>query len=235
MNLLRRSSVYWLLPVLGLLGSIGVRLVAKDSVSPEPVAAVAGSGEKNGAAGREAPTKTPALPVKRAAIPQPRVLTDKVDHRGQQVSVSCATCHTTRAADYQAGVTSMPTEFHPGLVYTHGGLSCLSCHNADDYDTLRKADGQAVPYQNALLLCGQCHGPQTRDYRNGSHGGMVGYWDKTKGERDRNVCTDCHDVHAPAYPQMMPIFPPRDRGALEQATRKAAEALISNSAPHSHD
>lgn len=174
----------------------------------------------------------PRLPVEQAGVPQPRVLTAELNHAGEPVYVACSTCHATRAANFTNGVEQLPAEFHQGLQYRHGGQSCLSCHNADDYDTLRRADGRALGYDRALTLCAQCHGPQTRDYRHGSHGGMVGYWDLGKGERERNRCIDCHDPHAPAYPQMTPIFPPRDRGAREQAARAAAHSAAETS---SHD
>ncbi len=95
--------------------------------------------------------------------------------------------------------------------YAHGERTCLSCHNARDYDTLRLADGSALAYRNVIKLCAQCHGPQYRDYRHGSHGGMNGYWDLSRGPRYRNNCVDCHDPHAPAYPRVRPAPPPRDR------------------------
>jgi formate-dependent nitrite reductase cytochrome c552 subunit len=63
----------------------------------------------------------------------------------------------------------------------------------------------------AMRLCAQCHGPQYRDYKRGSHGGMTGHWDLSRGERTRNNCVDCHDPHAPAYPGTTPVLPPRDR------------------------
>ena len=65
--------------------------------------------------------------------------------------------------------------------------------------------------REAMQLCAQCHGPQTRDYRRGSHGGMQGYWDLSRGDRVRNHCVDCHDPHAPAFPRFTPLPPPRDR------------------------
>jgi hypothetical protein len=55
---------------------------------------------------------------------------------------------------------------------------------------------------------------------------MRGYWDKTKGARMRNTCTDCHDPHAPAFPLVTPIFAPRDGGARQQAEREAANARL---------
>lgn len=131
------------------------------------------------------------------------------DAKGQPILLACATCHDTR--EPQTLITSAADldEFHQGLRYAHGSLSCLSCHNADDYNTLKRADGSAVPFSASMNLCAQCHGPQFRDYQNGSHGGMTGHWDLTRGGRTRNSCIDCHDAHHPAYPMVMPVFPPR--------------------------
>lgn len=205
----------------------GVWLLAsevKSEKTPEPPAKPMATSVKS------APT---VLPVKPAGVAQPKVLTDQLDHRGNPVMAACSTCHTTREANYLAGPEALPQEFHQGLEYAHGALNCLSCHNADNYDTLRRADGRALAYDNVMALCSQCHGPQTRDYNHGSHGGMVGHWDLTKGDRQRNRCIDCHDVHAPAFPQVNPVFPPRDRGALEQLLRDQAHAE-SDPSPH-HD
>jgi formate-dependent nitrite reductase cytochrome c552 subunit len=139
----------------------------------------------------------------------PTVLTDALTHSGQPAEVACATCHTTRTPAATRRTEDLD-EFHQGLIMGHGDLSCLSCHNSENYDTLKLADGTTVGFENAMLLCAQCHGPQSRDYRNGSHGGMNGYWDLSRGPRQRNACTVCHDAHAPAYPQLMPVFPPTD-------------------------
>lgn len=125
-------------------------------------------------------------------------------------SVSCSSCHATRQPNKAHGAELTPERFHQGLHFAHGGLSCASCHKADNYDMLGLADGTALPFNRAMDLCAQCHGPQYRDYRNGSHGGMTGYWDLTRGGRTRNSCLACHDVHAPAYPKMMPAPPPVD-------------------------
>jgi formate-dependent nitrite reductase cytochrome c552 subunit len=158
---------------------------------------------------------------------RPQVATGLVDHHGNATHVACMTCHATREPNLKNGVEgTMPKAFHQGQVYAHGEQSCLSCHHADDYDALRLADGRKLAFAEAQKLCTQCHGPQTRDYLNGSHGGMRGYWDKTKGARMRNTCTDCHDPHAPAFPLVTPIFAPRDGGARQQAEREAANARL---------
>lgn len=148
----------------------------------------------------------------------PRVATDQVDAMGRPVTVSCASCHATREANLSTRDSKQLDEFHKGLTYKHAELSCMACHNADDYNTLRLADGSAVLHENVIQLCAQCHGPQTRDYLHGSHGGMTGYWDLSRGPRHRNNCIDCHDPHAPAYPVVKPVFPPKDRFQPHGAT-----------------
>lgn len=143
----------------------------------------------------------------------------KRDAAGNPVMVACATCHDNRTPDYSTNSGGTLEDFHQGLRYAHGGQSCLSCHNANDYDTLKQADGRALEFSQSMMLCAQCHGPQYRDYRNGSHGGMQGHWDLTRGGRVRNSCIDCHDPHHPAYPQVLPVFPPKlERGETRTET-----------------
>ncbi|TDP76077.1 cytochrome c3 family protein [Bradymonas sediminis] len=125
--------------------------------------------------------------------------------------VMCSTCHTI---DIDKAPAEYPTEledFHKGMKFTHGALTCNSCHNPADRNTLRAANGKVIEFEDTMELCGQCHGPKLRDYQNGAHGGMSGYWDLDKGPRVRNNCINCHDPHDPVYPSMMPAPPPRDR------------------------
>jgi len=139
----------------------------------------------------------------------PRIATGAMDVQGTPVTVACSTCHSVKPPNAELRQAGDLRVFHPGLTFNHGGLSCLSCHNPGNYDTLRLADGAELSFANVQQLCGQCHGPQTRDYRNGSHGGMTGYWDLTRGPRTRNTCIDCHDPHAPQFPVVMPVFAPQ--------------------------
>jgi nitrate reductase cytochrome c-type subunit len=143
----------------------------------------------------------------------PAVPSGLTDHQGDSVQVTCGACHTTTQPNLAIRSGEQLEQFHQGLHYAHGSLSCLSCHNAEDYDTLRLADGSPVEFGDVMQLCGQCHGPQLRDYERGLHGGMTGYWDLTRGPRHRHNCITCHDPHAPAYPLVHPVFPPRDRVA----------------------
>lgn len=141
----------------------------------------------------------------------PLVATGQRDPNGNPVGVRCVTCHANRKPNATTHSGEALKEFHQGLKFKHGNLTCLSCHHSGDYDSLRLADDRKLPFPQVMELCGQCHGPQARDYAHGAHGGMTGFWDLTKGGRTRNNCIDCHDPHAPAYPRVRPVFAPKDR------------------------
>lgn len=146
----------------------------------------------------------------RPGHPAPVVATGLATHHGTAVELRCATCHSVKTPNRERVEASSLRDFHQGLDYAHGNMSCLNCHNEENYDTLRLANGTSVGFDRAMDLCMQCHGPQARDYRNGSHGGMTGYWDLASGRRERNTCVDCHHPHRPAYPRVSPVFKPRD-------------------------
>jgi hypothetical protein len=148
----------------------------------------------------------------------PRVPTGLTDIRGEPVYATCVSCHATATPNFETRHGDQLVEFHQGLHFQHGDLSCLSCHNPADYDTLRLADGSALEYADSMVLCAQCHGRQARDFERGLHGGMTGYWDLTRGPRTRHHCVHCHDPHAPKFPLVQPVFPPRDRVAVPRGT-----------------
>jgi hypothetical protein len=141
----------------------------------------------------------------------PKVHTGLVDSQGKPVTVACQTCHSTRKPNSENKTVDDLNEFHVGLKFSHGNLSCLSCHNDEDYDSLKLADQSRIEYAEVMTLCSQCHGTQRRDFDHGAHGGMNGYWDLSRGPRTRNNCVDCHDPHVPKFPHMQPTFKPRDR------------------------
>lgn len=155
---------------------------------------------------------SPDYPV---VIAQPAVLQGLVVHNenGTTGVVPCATCHGEGVRDNPALPRSAEGIGgpHAGLVVTHGDVSCGSCHDAENRSLLHLADGTSFPLSEAMQLCRQCHGPQTRDYDHGSHGGMRGHWDLQRGPRERNHCVSCHDPHAPAFGQFLPMPAPRDR------------------------
>ena len=148
--------------------------------------------------------------IRRPAGP-PTIDTGQLDESGRPIVANCTTCHTTKPPNPRISSGGELQDFHLGLVTNHGQRSCLSCHNPDDYNQLRLADGKPVAFQDVMTLCAQCHGPQYKDYQHGAHGGMTGYWDLKRGPRARNNCIDCHDPHAPQFPKLMPVLRPNDR------------------------
>ena len=141
----------------------------------------------------------------------PRVEIGLTNMHGENLSVACSTCHTTREPNIANRATDDLDEFHKGMSFSHGKLACLACHNPMDYDTLHLADRTSLSFQEVMSICSQCHGTQRRDYDHGAHGGMTGYWDLSRGPRVRNNCVDCHNPHQPKFPKMNPTFKPRDR------------------------
>lgn len=158
------------------------------------------------------PTNSELFPViiRKPAGP-PQVDTGLTDNQGNAVTVSCSTCHATREPNFQNKSVADLNEFHGTLNFAHGNISCLSCHHPDDYDSLKLADGTRVEFTEVMTLCAQCHSQQMKDYEHGAHGGMNGYWDRSRGPQTKNNCVDCHLPHAPQFPKMQPTFKPRDR------------------------
>ncbi|MCA9673764.1 MAG: hypothetical protein H6709_13645 [Kofleriaceae bacterium] len=141
--------------------------------------------------------------------------TGEVDALGRPQRAPCVGCHSLRRPARLPSSVDELDEFHQGLRFVHGGVSCASCHVVGDQDVLHRADGTIIPMVDVLQLCAQCHGPQYRDYLHGAHGGMNGAWDLSSGDRVRNNCVDCHDPHQPAFQPSVPVLPPRDRGVLQ--------------------
>lgn len=141
----------------------------------------------------------------------PRIELQQSDPQGRVGSVACSTCHSIREPDFANRTPKDLDQFHQNMQMAHGTLACYSCHHPGDADSLRLADTTAVKYADVMTLCAQCHGTQARDYKHGTHGGMNGYWDLSRGPRTKNNCIDCHDPHVPKFPSMKPTFKPRDR------------------------
>lgn len=157
-------------------------------------------------------TTLPAThPVEINRHPAPRVASGAINHAGRPATIACGTCHAVRQPDPKNRTSADLDQFHQGLQIAHGTNTCLSCHDAGNYDSLKLADGRKVAFEDSIELCSQCHGPQRRDYDRGAHGGMNGYWDLTRGGRVRNTCIDCHDAHVPKYQSAHPAPHAHDR------------------------
>ncbi len=162
----------------------------------------------------------------------PQIATGMTNLAGEPITVGCRNCHATRPPNPANKSVADLDEFHGSMKLHHGNISCLSCHNGEDYDALKLADGTRIEFSDVMELCSQCHGPQRRDYEHGLHGGMRGYWDASKGGKQKNNCVDCHYPHAPQFPHMFPTFKPRDR-FLNPPHAEDAASLHSDAPTHS--
>ncbi len=116
----------------------------------------------------------------------------------------CSDCHAEMEADLERREL---VEMHDDVVLNHGPEDrwCFDCHNPDDRDKLRLANGTLIGFEESYRLCGQCHGTIYRDWREGIHGRREGYWN---GAKSYLLCAHCHNPHAPRFQPIKPLPPP---------------------------
>jgi hypothetical protein len=98
---------------------------------------------------------------------------------------------------------------------------CLDCHNPNDRDKLRLANGDLVSFEESYNLCGQCHGTIFRDWKAGIHGKRTGEWN---GKKQYRLCVHCHNPHSPKFKPIKPLPPPDS--PLEIKYRKLSDEEI---------
>jgi len=132
----------------------------------------------------------------------------------------CSQCH----ADMEPDRTRRDLGFHEEIQLNHGPPDrwCFDCHNADDRDHLRLANGTLVGFDESYKLCGQCHGTIYRDWREGIHGRRRGYWN---GAKSYLLCAHCHNPHSPHFKPIRPL-PPPVRPQFLSAQAHAASAPV---------
>ena len=103
------------------------------------------------------------------------------------------------------------------LQHGRGGIWCLDCHHSDTRNKLVDNFGNEISFDEPQKLCGKCHGPIYRDWREGIHGKRIGEW-ASDGKKRWFVCTECHNPHdvqqgardsgfAQLIPERAPILP----------------------------
>jgi len=115
----------------------------------------------------------------------------------------CSECH----ADLEVNETRRDLDFHEEIVLKHAEEQrwCLDCHNPNNRDKLRLANGQVIFFEKSYLLCGQCHGTIYRDWKAGVHGKRTGQWN---GRKQYRLCVHCHNPHNPKFKPLKPLPPP---------------------------
>lgn len=116
----------------------------------------------------------------------------------------CSDCHGEMEVNRERRELE---EMHDDIVLDHGPKErwCFDCHNPDDRDSLRLANGTLISFEESYRLCGQCHGTIFRDWRQGIHGRRDGYWN---GAKSYLLCANCHNPHAPRFQPIKPLPPP---------------------------
>jgi hypothetical protein len=116
----------------------------------------------------------------------------------------CSECHLETD---EVDTTPRLVDFHNDGIFEHDAENrwCLDCHDATKRDFLHLADGRLIPFEESYRLCGQCHGPQLRDWRAGDHGRRTGSW---SGQKEYLLCAHCHNPHSPRFKPIEPLPPP---------------------------
>ncbi len=121
------------------------------------------------------------------AVVRPRE--EQMDKR-KLLSICTTACHN---GDYVPVPTSMeprPLKMHQDIVpdsmnlqHGRGAIWCLNCHSAENRSKLIDNFGKEISFNQPQKLCGKCHGPIYRDWRDGIHGKRIGMW-AAAGKKD---------------------------------------------------
>jgi len=118
----------------------------------------------------------------------------------------CSQCHDVLEPDATRRELSAPHDIEAA----HGKAEfwCLVCHTLKDRDHLHTLDDRLVTFDQAYMVCEQCHQQRARDWRHGAHGKRVSGW---SGKRTILSCPECHNPHSPAIAPRKPKPPPPPR------------------------
>jgi hypothetical protein len=134
-----------------------------------------------------------------AAQPSPDLIAVKPPPFSEDI-FPCSECH--RPEDEINRIPHAVPD-HENVVFKHDAENrwCLDCHDSRDRDMLHLADGRLIPFDESFRLCGQCHGPELRDWKTGIHGKRTGSW---SGKKEYLLCVHCHNAHSPAIQAIQP-------------------------------
>ena len=134
----------------------------------------------------------------------------------------CSDCHEDMDVNPERRILEDEhTEISESFNHASEQRWCLDCHNPDNRDVLRLANGDLVSFEESYNLCGQCHGTIFRDWKAGIHGKRTGEWN---GKKLYRLCVHCHNPHSPKFKPIKPLPPPDN--PLEIRYRKLSEDEI---------
>jgi len=130
----------------------------------------------------------------------------------------CTDCHEDAPTNR---VVRELEDDHDEMEFLHGTLWCLRCHDADERDSLRLANGELIGFDDSWRLCTQCHGKKLADWRAGVHGKRTGHW---WGPKEYRTCVACHNPHLPPFKPLEPKPAPLRPGRFARDGDAAVEA-----------
>jgi hypothetical protein len=134
----------------------------------------------------------------------------------------CSDCHEDMDVNHRRRVLEDEhVEISESFNHASEQRWCLDCHNPDNRDVLRLANGELVSFEESYNLCGQCHGTIFRDWKAGIHGKRTGEWN---GKKQYRLCVHCHNPHSPRFKPIKPLPPPDN--PLEIKYRKLTDDKI---------
>ena len=114
----------------------------------------------------------------------------------------CSQCHNNKSVR----IAQAAEMAHGDIELDHGGrekpLSCFTCHNKEERDSLETEAGVKVDMDHSYQMCAQCHFRQLKDWVGGAHGKRVSYW---AGNRVVKSCVSCHNPHSPRFKKRWPV------------------------------
>lgn len=138
----------------------------------------------------------------------------------------CADCHTWAVSNLEPRKMLEP---HDNFLLQHGlhgkgKFWCFTCHDLDGKGGIRTLEGEKLAFDDAYIVCAQCHPREAEDWSFGAHGKRVENW---RGERRILNCTACHYQHSPAIkPRRAEPPPPVRRGLAHNEHKPLPEAPL---------
>ena len=127
----------------------------------------------------------------------------------------CLDCHEWAESDLTPRRLKEP---HDNFKLEHGlhgkgEFWCFTCHHLEGDGGLRTLEGLKLSFDEAYIVCTQCHSQESRDWYFGAHGKRMENW---RGTRKVLNCTACHYQHRPNLDARKPLAGPAMRMGMQR-------------------
>lgn len=136
------------------------------------------------------------------------------ERKSEIQSFECTSCHTEDLDQLQSPDGKRA---HWDVSIHHANtdvMTCLTCHNSDNMNSLKSITGQPVDFNLSYKVCMQCHTTQFEDWKGGAHGKKLGGWSTP---RVSNSCVNCHNPHSPSHEKKWPAWHSSKKDELKHA------------------